>query len=124
VTMNEVHFARGNNRLAAAKNARSAVVSGGRPIRRRKTGQLVAKHDDLQHLQVIGTKPEDHELQNALKRDVADRQEHDASVEEDEERRHSTQIDLKHPTDGIIRELRSLGYRVELANSNRSYATT
>src|SRR5688572_23448202 len=43
-------------------------------------GQLVAKHDDLQILQVTGTKPEDYQLQNAVKCDVADRQKHGASL--------------------------------------------
>src|SRR5262245_38881779 len=33
--------------------------------------QLVAKHDDLQFLQIIGTEPEDNELQDRLKCNVA-----------------------------------------------------
>jgi hypothetical protein len=36
VTMKDVQMVRGSNRLAVAKNARSAIVSGGRRVRRRK----------------------------------------------------------------------------------------
>jgi hypothetical protein len=40
--------------------------------------QLMAQHNDLQFLEVTGTKPKDNQLKHASKRNVADGQEHDA----------------------------------------------
>jgi hypothetical protein len=40
------------------------------------------EHDDLQFLELAGTKPQDDDLQHALKHDVADGEEHDASERE------------------------------------------
>jgi hypothetical protein len=47
-------------------------------------GQLMAKHHDLQFLELTRAESKDDELQNALKHDVADRTEHDASLEKSE----------------------------------------
>jgi hypothetical protein len=39
----------------------------------------VAQHDDLQCCELVGTKAQEDKLQDALKRDVTNREEHDAS---------------------------------------------
>ena len=67
MTRNDVHLTRGSKRLAAAKNTRSA-----------KDGQLVAQHHDFQFPELDRTEPESDELQDALKDNIAERDEHDA----------------------------------------------
>jgi hypothetical protein len=84
VTMNDDHCTRGNNRVAAAKNARSGVVSGGRPTRRRNTASSWRSTTISKSFKSLERKPEDYQLPNAVKCDVTDRQKHDASLKKDE----------------------------------------
>ena len=84
--MNDVQSERGKSRLAAAKEdavRRRQPRPSGLAAQDR---QLVTQHDDLHVLELAGTKPKPDQLQYALKRDVTDRQEHDASPQ-DEKRR-------------------------------------
>ena len=79
MTRNDVHLTRGSKRLRAAKNTRPAAVKR-RPLDlSAKDGQLVAQHHDLQFPELDRTEPQGDELQDALKDNIAERDEHDAS---------------------------------------------
>src|SRR5262245_33118787 len=65
--------------------------------------QLVPQHDNLQLLELAGTKSKVGQLQYTLKRDVTDVQ-HDASPQ-DESAGHSIQIEFAHPTRSTARPL-------------------
>jgi hypothetical protein len=76
------------------------------PVRRREsrtTGlaaqdrQFVTEHDDLQILELVGTKQETNQLQNALQPNVTDGQEHHASTN-DESAGYFMQIEFAHRT--------------------------
>jgi len=55
--MNDVQSERGKRRLAAARKTRSAVVSSRTSGLAAYDRQLVTRHDDLQVLELAGTKP-------------------------------------------------------------------
>ena len=61
-------------------------------------GHFMAQHHDLEFFDLGRPDQEANELQNALDRDVADRQEHDASIQPAKTGRHSTRIGFVHPT--------------------------
>jgi hypothetical protein len=65
-------------------------------------GQFMSEHNELQFLELAGTKPQDDELQNSLKHNVAEGKEHDASATDAEKRRYSTQTGLTHPTGLLV----------------------
>ena len=58
--------------------------------------QFMAEHYDLHLLEVAGANQKNNQLKHALKRNVADEQEHDASGIKTPG--YSTQIEFVHPT--------------------------
>jgi len=79
VTTNADQVMRGNRRLAADRNTRSAARNAGRPDLAAQHGYLVSEDDNLEVLRSGRPEPQEEQLQDALDRDVKNRQNHGTS---------------------------------------------
>jgi hypothetical protein len=64
----------------ADKKTRSAVESRGRLDLAAQHGHFVTEHDDLQLLELVRPREQEHELKNPPQRDVPDREDYSASA--------------------------------------------
>ena len=84
MTTNDDQMTRGNRRLAADRNSRSAARNTGRRAWRRRIANSWRRHDDLQVLRLSRPEQQEDQLQDALKRDVKNGEKHGTSAKDDE----------------------------------------
>ena len=71
MTRNDAHLTRGSRRLAAAKKESISRPERRPPDLPAQQRQLVAEHDNLELLELRGSKQKNDELQQTLERDAA-----------------------------------------------------